>query len=92
MGDGSLGAVEASSIPFQLAESADVIISIYDVHGQLVRKMRLGKIPTGAYVSRDKAAYWDGRNDAGERVASGIYFYNLRAGDYSVTKRMLILK
>ena len=79
-------------IPSQLSEPADVIISIYDINGQLVRKIGLGEIPTGVYVNKNKAVYWDGRNSVGEKVSSGIYFYNLQAGDYNATKRMLILK
>lgn len=79
-------------IPFKLSDNANVVISIFDVQGQLVRKIELGNLPAGIYVSKDKAVYWDGRNSAGERVSSGIYFYHLKAGDYSATKRMLILK
>jgi len=79
-------------IPFQLSTDANMIISIYDIHGQLVRKIGLGEIPAGVYVSKDKAIHWNGRNDMDEKVASGIYYYNLQAGDYSATKRMLIVK
>lgn len=57
-----------------------------------MRKIRLGKIPAGVYVDKDKAVYWDGKNNEGEKVSSGVYFYNLQAGDYSATKQMLILK
>ena len=80
-------------IPFYLAAPANVVISIYDVGGQLIRKIRLGKMSAGIYISRDKAVYWDGRNHVGEKISSGgVYFYHLQAGDYSATKRMLILK
>lgn len=79
-------------IPFKLSDSANVVISIYDVGGQLVRKIGLGDMSAGVYVSKDKALYWDGRNDIGEKVSSGVYFYNLQAGDYNATKRMLIVK
>ena len=44
------------------------------------------------YESRSKAVYWDGRNELGESVASGVYFYHLMAGGYSATKRLVILK
>ena len=64
----------------------------YDIYGRLVRRMELGRMPAGLYMSKDKAVRWDGRNDIGERMASGIYFYSLRAGGYSATKRMLMLK
>ncbi len=79
-------------IPFQLQDSAQVTIQIYDAKGSLVRTLNLGQQSAGFYRNRANAAYWDGRNDAGEKVASGIYFYQLRAGDFSDTRRMLILK
>ena len=79
-------------IPYHLAHAADVQITIYDTKGALVRQLDLGYQPAGYYADRAEAAYWDGRNANGESVASGIYFYQLRAGDYSATKRMVILK
>jgi len=44
----------------------------------------------GEYFAIDKAAYWDGRNEAGEEVASGIYFYTIQAGDFKAIKKMVI--
>jgi uncharacterized repeat protein (TIGR01451 family) len=79
-------------IPFQLAEDARVKIEIHDVTGRLVRTLNLGQCPAGYYLDKSKAAYWDGRNEAGESVASGIYFYRFTAGDFSAMKRMVILK
>ena len=79
-------------IPFHLAETTDVSISIYDIGGKLIRLLYLGEIPAGVYVAKERAAYWDGRNATGEKVSSGVYFYHLEAGDYSATRRMLILK
>ena len=79
-------------IPFKLSDDANVVISIYDVESQLIRRIEFGKIPAGVYISKDKAVYWNGRNDAGEKVSSGIYFYHLQAGNYSAIKKMLILK
>ena len=79
-------------IPYQLAAPADVTLTIYDVNGQLVRRLALGHQPPGVYQSKSRAAYWDGKNDQGERVASGLYFYTLQAGDFSATGKMLILK
>ena len=67
-------------IPYQLTEAAHVRIHIYDVAGQLVRMLDLGEQSAGAYLSRQRAAYWDGRNHIGEEVSSGIYFYTLDAG------------
>jgi hypothetical protein len=83
-------------IPYQLASSATVTLDIYDQRGALVRRLDIGHQPAGYYKTRDHAAYWDGRNDIGERVASGVYYYQLQAtGDGEVSRslrRMLILK
>ena len=79
-------------IPYQLSASADVSVSIYAVDGHLVRRLDLGHQVAGVYRSRSRAAYWDGRNEFGERVASGLYFYTLTAGDFTATRKMLIRK
>ena len=79
-------------IPYQLAESAEVTLTIYDMNGEMVRRLAVGHQAAGMYRSRSRAAYWDGRNQLGEFVASGLYFYTLTAGDFTATRRMLILK
>ena len=79
-------------IPYQLANDADVQLSIYDIDGALVRQLDLGHQRAGYYTNRSRAAYWDGRNEFGERVATGIYFYQLRAGSESFLRKMVILK
>ena len=79
-------------IPYQLVQAADVKLTIYDIKGAVVRQLDLGHQLAGFYTARSKAAYWDGRNTNGEVVASGIYFYQFQAGDYSATRRMVILK
>ncbi len=79
-------------IPYQLASDADVRITIYDVNGNVVRTLNLGHQSAGTYFDRNSAAYWDGRNDRGEPVASGVYFYSLAAGNYHATRRMLLRK
>ena len=79
-------------IPYRLAEDAFVTLTIYDLGGQVIRTLEVGHRIASAYESRSKAIYWDGRNDVGERVASGVYFYTLTAGDYSATRKMVILK
>jgi hypothetical protein len=79
-------------VPFQLAQAADVTIQIYDIHGQLVRQLNLGRKEPGYYISRDRAAYWDGTNSSGERVSSGIYFYRLDTNGYSATRKMIVAK
>ena len=79
-------------IPYQLAAPADVNISVYTADGQLVRTLSFGHQPVGIYQSRNRAAYWDGNNQFGEPVASGVYFYTLTAGDFTATRKMLIRK
>ena len=79
-------------IPYQLEKSAEATISIYSGDGTLIRTLPLGYQPAGIYRSRDRAAYWDGTNEIGESVASGVYFYTLSAGDFKATRKMLIRK
>ncbi len=79
-------------IPYRLAKPADTSISIYSVSGHLVRTLELGHQSVGAYESRSRAAYWDGKNELGESVASGVYFYVLTAGDFAATRKMIIRK
>ncbi len=79
-------------IPYQLATPADVTLTIYDIHGCVVRVLDFGHQRAGLYQSRAHAAHWDGKNAQGEPVASGIYFYTLTAGDFSATRKMLIRK
>ena len=79
-------------IPYQLAEAAEVQVSIYTADGKLVRRLDLGQMPSGVYRSRARAAYWNGRNAQGEPVASGIYFYTLTAGEFKATRKMVIRK
>ena len=79
-------------IPYHLSEDADVSLTIYDVNGALVRTIDVGHQIAAKYDTRSKAVYWDGRNQFGEQVASGIYFYSLSAGDFSATRKMVILK
>ncbi len=79
-------------IPYQVSKSAEVTLRIYSINGILVRTLALGQTPVGVYQSRSRAAYWDGRNDVGESVASGIYFYTLTADDFTATRKMLIRK
>ena len=79
-------------IPYQLSKSADVALHIHSMDGTLVRALSLGHKVAGMYHGRSRAAYWDGKNAAGEVVSSGVYFYTLTAGDFSATRRMLIRK
>ena len=79
-------------IPYHLSNAAEVHISIYAADGKLVRRLWGGHQVAGIYESRSRAAYWDGRNQLGESVASGIYFYTLTAGDFAATRKLLIRK
>ena len=79
-------------IPYQLAAPAKVTLRIHAVDGSLVRMLSLGHRPVGIYQTRSRAAYWNGRNQLGEPVASGVYFYTLTAGDFTATRKMLIRK
>ena len=89
-------------IPYHLAHDAEVTLTIYDTQGAVARRLDLGHQSAGYYTDRSKAAYWDGRNESGESVASGVYFYQLRVGrsglsvphrrDYTALRRMAIVK
>ena len=79
-------------IPYQLAQATDVTVTIYASDGNVVRMLALGYQDAGLYTNRHQAAYWDGKNELGESVASGLYFYTLTAGEFTATRRMLILK
>jgi ribosomal protein L10 len=79
-------------IPFQLAESAEVTIRIYTVAGQLVRMLNLGQKAAGWYLDKDRAAYWDGRNEYNERISSGVYFYSIEAGNFRATRKLVVAK
>ncbi len=79
-------------IPFELAADSDVTIRIYGMDGGVVRTLDLGARAMGEHTSRENAAYWDGANEHGEAVASGVYVYELTAGDYHSLRRMVVRK
>ncbi len=79
-------------IPYQLAKSADVSLTFYNIHGVVVRRLVLGHRAAGVYYSRSRAAHWDGRNNIGEKVATGTYFCTFTAGDFITTRKMVIRK
>ncbi|MBT7805433.1 T9SS type A sorting domain-containing protein, partial [Candidatus Poribacteria bacterium] len=79
-------------VPFDLSENANVTVSVYDAEGRIVRRLDLGAYPAGTYRTRGRAAHWDGRNEQGEVVSSGVYFAELRAGDYRSTRRIALRK
>ena len=79
-------------LPYELAENGSVAIRVYSASGQLVRLLNLGNKPAGFYTTKSKAAYWDGKNEAGEQVSSGAYFYIIQAGKFTATKKMVVAK
>ena len=79
-------------IPYQLASDANVTINIYNAKGQFVRMLYLDNQKAGIYLTRTRAAYWDGKDNLGQRVASGVYFYTMHAGDFMATRKMVIAK
>ncbi|MFQ6116076.1 MAG: FlgD immunoglobulin-like domain containing protein [bacterium] len=79
-------------IAYKLAQESDVTIRVYDTEGKAIRTLQLGRKPAGMYVNRESAVYWDGKNDAGEVVSSGLYFYSLITDEAFYTKRMVLTK
>ncbi|MEW5766394.1 MAG: FlgD immunoglobulin-like domain containing protein [bacterium] len=79
-------------IPFDLATEAQVTINIYNLSGQLIRSLDLGKLAVGSYVDKEKAAFWNGRDNAGVEVSGGVYLYQIKAGDFTSTRKMIVLK
>lgn len=80
-------------MPYNLSQDAPVTLSIYNANGGRIRTLWLGFQLAGFYHSRSRAAYWDGRNDLGEPVSSGVYFYQLSTPSFQhQVKRMVIVK
>ena len=79
-------------IPYQLAEDANVTLTIYDIRGAMVRQLDLGYQVPGYYINQESAAYWDGMDENGEPVAVGLYFYQLSTPSFRQLRRMVILK
>ena len=79
-------------IPYQLSEGSTVTVKIYDIGGHLIRTIGVGHKSVGYYLTRERAVYWDGRNEKGEPVSSGVYFYTLNTDTYTQTRRMVIVK
>ena len=75
-----------------VAQDSSVTATIYDLTGKQIRMIELGHVPAGNYVEANRAIYWDGKTDTGESVSSGTYFYQIEAGDYTETRKMVILK
>ena len=76
-----------TTIDYSLKEAGNVNLRIYNVAGQLVRTLVDGNVAAGEFSTK-----WYGRNDAGQSVSSGVYFYKLVAKDFTMTKKMVLLK
>ena len=79
-------------IPYELANEAEVVIKIYNVKGELVRALSIGHQPAGCYLSKEKAVFWNGKNQNGDAVANGLYFYTLKAGEFQAVRKMILVK
>jgi hypothetical protein len=79
-------------IPFELEQEASVSMTIFDSRGRIVRKLEIGHRPAGRHLSQSQAAYWNGRNQRGEAVAAGVYFYTLSTNGYTASRKMVIVK
>jgi hypothetical protein len=79
-------------IPYKLVKNSDAAVKIYGVNGKLVRTLKLGHKMAGSYLSKDRAAYWDGKNSSGEEASSGVYFYIFEAGEFRSMKKMILKK
>lgn len=79
-------------IPYQLSEDSHVVIRLYTATGQIIRTLNLGHRNAGFYTNRERAGHWDGRNESGEQVSSGIYFYSIEAGSFAATGKMTVAR
>jgi flagellar hook assembly protein FlgD len=76
-----------TTIRYDLSGGGPVRLTVFDITGALVRTLVDGERPAGIHE-----ATWDGRDEKGREVASGVYFYRLEAGDYARTRKMLLVK
>ena len=79
-------------MPIELSQDAEVRLTIYDITGKIVRRIELGHLTAGSYSQTERAIYWNGKTETGEQVGSVTYFYQLQAGDYIETRKMVTLK
>jgi hypothetical protein len=78
-------------IPFKLsADSNQVSVEIYNILGQKVRTIEVGQRKAGCYTTKDRAIYWDMKNNSGQGVANGLYLYQLKAGEFVAVKSMVV--
>ena len=78
-------------IPYLLSFQSKVYVCIYNSKGNIIRSFNLGTKEPGDYTNKSKAVFWDCRNESGEKVSSGIYFYEIRTDKYSSIKKMIVI-
>ncbi|MEW6104429.1 MAG: T9SS type A sorting domain-containing protein, partial [bacterium] len=83
-------AKDACYIPFKLSKDSNVSLEIYNILGQKVRTIEAGNKPKGSYTQKDRAIFFDLKNDNGQPISKGLYFYKLRADDFSAIKSMVV--
>ncbi|MCF7794406.1 MAG: T9SS type A sorting domain-containing protein [Candidatus Cloacimonetes bacterium] len=76
-----------TNIAFSLKEAGHVTLEVYNIRGQLVKTLVNEVRETGFYLEN-----WKGRDDSNKSVASGVYFYKMKSGDYHKSKKMLLIK
>ena len=77
----------ATRVAFDLPAAARVSLTVFDVKGSRVATVLDERRSAGHHT-----VAWNGRDDAGRQVSSGVYFYQLRAGDFRATRRMLLMR
>ncbi|MCF7920006.1 MAG: C10 family peptidase [Candidatus Cloacimonetes bacterium] len=76
-----------TNIEFSLAEAGEVNVDIYNIKGQKIKTLASGNYEKGAHI-----LHWNGQDDAGAPSASGVYFYKMKSGRYTSTKKMILMK
>lgn len=76
-----------TTISFALPEVSEVTLAIFNTNGQLVQKLVAGEMNAGMH-----SFTWDATNEAGERVASGVYLYVIKAGEFMAQRKLLLVK
>jgi len=76
-----------TTIDFQISESGNTKINIYNINGELVKELLNEEKNRGVH-----SIFWDGRNNKGEIIPTGTYFYQIQVGDFIQAKKMILLK
>ena len=76
-----------TTVEFSIKKKCHVTLKVYDVSGRLVKVLIDSVCEAGTY-----SRTWDGTNEQGKKVASGVYFYRMETGEYSNTKKMVLLR